>query len=83
MLRRTASNRLNLKCYGAAIVQVIPAGKSKKFGEYADKEFANYLVSRAKSSSIERIDVVFDVYRQKSIKASTREDEGIGRIPAP
>ena len=63
---------------GAAIVQMTPAGESKKFGEYADKEFANHLVSRAKSSSIERIDVVFDVYRQKSIKASTREDRGIG-----
>ena len=57
---------------GAAIVQMAPAGKSKKFGEYADKEYANRLVSRAKSSSIGRIDVLFDVYRQKNIKASTK-----------
>ena len=57
---------------GAAIVQMAPAGESKQFGDYADKEFANRLVSRAKSSSIERIDVLFDVYRQKNLKASAK-----------
>ena len=53
---------------------------SKKFGEYADNEFANHWVSRTKNSSIDRIDVLFDVYRQKSIKASTRQDRGIGSL---
>ena len=71
-MRRTASNGLNL---GAAIVQMTPAGESKQFGEYADKEFAIHLISKAKSCSIERIDVVLDVYRQKSIKESTKEME--------
>ena len=59
---------------GAAIVQMTPAGESKSLENTPTKN----LVFRAKSSSIERIDVVFDVYRQKSIKASTREERGTG-----
>lgn len=54
---------------GIAIVQMIPACQSKTFG---DDEYANHLVS----TSINRLDVVFDVYRKKSIKCFAREERG-------
>ena len=63
---------------GAAIVQMAPAGESKKFGEYADKDFANHLASRAKRSSIERIDVCSTFIGKRTSKHPQREDRGIG-----
>ena len=47
---------------GAAIVQMTPACQSKTFGEYSDNEFTNHLVSKIRCTSINRLDVVFDVY---------------------
>ena len=63
---------------GAAIVQMTPACQSKTFGEYSDNEFTNHLVSKTRCTSINRLDVVFDVYRKKSIKSFAREERGAG-----
>ena len=63
---------------GAAIVQMTPACQSKTFVEYGDNEFANHLVSKTRCTSINRLDVVFDVYREKSIESSARRERGFG-----
>ena len=63
---------------GAAIVQMTPACQSKTFGEYSDNKFTNHLVSKTRCTSINRLDVVFDVYRKKSIKSFPREERGAG-----
>eukprot|EP00794_Sanderia_malayensis_P013411 gene13411-14786_t len=63
---------------GAALVQMIEPRDSATFGDYIRREFTSQLLSRVKSSSITRMDVVFDVYRDKSIKSSAREKRGTG-----
>ena len=63
---------------GAAIVQMTPACQFKKFVEYSNSEFTNLLVSKTRCTSIIRLDVVFDVYRKKSIKSFAREERGAG-----
>ena len=55
-----------------------PACQSKTFGQYSDNEFTNHLVSKTRCTSINRLDVVFDVYRKKSIKSFAREERGAG-----
>ena len=63
---------------GAALVQMLPPRKSTTFGDYCRHEFFSKLHSKIKQSSLERIDVVFNVYREKSIKALTRGKRGTG-----
>ena len=54
------------------------ACQSKTFGGYSDNEFTNHLASKTGCTSINRLDVVFDVYQKKSIKSFAREERGAG-----
>ena len=60
---------------GAALVQMLPPGPAKTFGQYAHN-FAEYIGKRMKSEGLSRIDVVFDRYFPDSLKGDTREKRG-------
>lgn len=61
---------------GAAIVNMLPPGKSKTFEDYARNVFMNYVVSQVQS--VARLDVVWDVYSPNSLKQGTRDKRGQG-----
>ena len=63
---------------GAAIVHMVAPKKSKTFVEYAENEFAAYLKSFFKEDNIKRIDLIFDVYKENSIKEGARQKRGQG-----
>lgn len=62
---------------GAIIPHFIPTTGIKTFGEYATR-VQSYINSFCEK--YERVDVVWDVYRSKSLKNSTRETRGKGRM---
>lgn len=61
---------------GAAIVNMLPPGKSKTFEDYARSVFLNYVVSQAQS--VTRLDVVWDMYSPNSLKQHARDMRGRG-----
>lgn len=61
---------------GAAIVNMIKPVKSETFAEYVN-EFMTY-IRRQLMRSVHRVDVVFDEYRDVSLKAATRMKRGTG-----
>ena len=61
---------------GAAIVQMLKPGPRKTFLEYSENIFLPYLSSSLKS--VQRLDVVWDEYLPKSLKAITRAKRGKG-----
>ena len=60
----------------AAFVNMNPPISSKDFSEYC-KEVEHKVTSLGKEQ-IERIDLVFDIYKQDSLKSQTRENRGKG-----
>ncbi len=62
---------------GAVIVHFINTTGATTFGEYSLK-IQEYICQR--SERFERIDVIWDVYRNNSIKRDAREKRGIGRV---
>ena len=54
---------------GAAVVQAITPKVSPTFGRYCKNEFTTYLVNKYCQSILTRVDIVFDVYLDNSIKA--------------
>ena len=58
---------------GAAIVQMLTA---KIFQQYSDTVFMPYISSQLKS--VERVDIVWDVYIEDSLKRTTRQNRGKG-----
>ncbi len=68
---------VNVKLFdGAAVVQMLRPGLTKTFQEYADTIFMPYISSQLKS--VERVDIVWDVYIQDSLKSTTRQKKGKG-----
>lgn len=61
---------------GAAIVQMLKPGSTKAFEEYSNTVFEPYFARWLEK--VERVDVVWDVYLQCSLKSSTRERRGTG-----
>ena len=61
---------------GAAIVNMLKPFRSDSFAEYV-KEFMAYIRSQF-VKSVQRVDVVFDEYRDASLKAATRMKRGAG-----
>ena len=61
---------------GAVIVNMIKPAKSNTFAEYVS-EFMTYIRSQF-TKSVQRVDVVFDDYRDASLKAATRMKRGTG-----
>ena len=62
---------------GAALVQMLPPGSAKTFGQYA-QTFAEFIAKDSKSENLNRVDVVFDRYFPESLKTDTREKRGHG-----
>ena len=61
---------------GAVLVQMTSPGASRTFQEYADNVFMPYIMKQLQP--VKRVDVIWDVYRQDSLKAATREKRGLG-----
>ena len=61
---------------GAVAVNMIRPSKEATFEEYASKSFLPYM--EAQSRLVDRIDVVWDVYVENSLKQTTRCNRGAG-----
>ena len=61
---------------GAAIVQMLSPKLARTFQDYVDLVFLPYVQRQFENAS--RVDIVWDVYRPDSLKASTRERRGHG-----
>lgn len=61
---------------GAVIVQILKPGMAATFKEYADFVFKPYI--RKQLEAVQRVDVVWDVYREDSLKSTARERRGTG-----
>ena len=61
---------------GAAIVQMLSPKLAKTFQEYVDLIFLPYIKRQFETAT--RVDIVWDVYKTDSLKASARERRGCG-----
>lgn len=61
---------------GAAIVQMLSPKLTTTFEDYVDKVFLPYLTQQLETA--ERVDIVWDVYKDSSLKSATRERRGCG-----
>ena len=59
---------------GAVVVQMLPPSTAGTFEEYFDQVFRPYILRQLVTAT--RVDVVFDVYIDGSLKQSTREKRG-------
>lgn len=64
---------------GAAIVQMVSPKTSKTMGQYCNNEIHGFLERYLKIPTVSRLDLVFDRYLDKSIKAAAREKRGTGQ----
>ena len=64
---------------GAAIVQMVPPRTSKTMGQYCENEMHGFLQRYLKKPTVSRLDLVFDRYKDRSIKAAAREKRGSGQ----
>ena len=61
---------------GAVIVQILKPGMATTFKQYTDFVFKPYILKQLEA--VQRMDVVWDVYREDSFKSTTRERRGTG-----
>ena len=61
---------------GAVVVQMASPGTARTFQEYADNVFMPYIMKQLQP--VKRVDIIWDVYGQDSLKAATREKRGSG-----
>ncbi|KAG1662942.1 Pinin [Nymphon striatum] len=61
---------------GAAVVQILKPGTAKTFQDYSQNVFVPYIAKLL--AQVSRVDVIWDVYQQCSLKSSTRERRGTG-----
>ena len=64
---------------GAAVVHMLHPGTARAFQDYADMVFSSYILSQLQNAN--RVDIVWDVYMEDSLKATTRErrEKGVRR----
>ena len=62
---------------GAVIVQMLKPGTAQTFEDYFNYVFAPYITRQLET--VQRVDVVWDVYHEDSLKRCTREKRGYGR----
>ena len=62
---------------GAAVINMLKPASATTFKEYATQVFIPYIKSQLSYTT--RIDVVWDVYKEWSLKAATREKRGKGQ----
>ena len=76
--RETPPENLTAKVFdGAAIVQMIKSQNAKTYGQYSKDVFWPFIVN-SRDTTVKRIDVVFYVYTEGSLKAESRERRGTG-----
>ena len=61
---------------GAAVVHMLHPGTARTFQDYADTVFGSYILSQLQNTN--RVDTVWDVYMENSLKATMREKRGKG-----
>lgn len=61
---------------GAVVVQMLSPGTARTFQEYSDSVFKPFILKRLQD--VKRIDIIWDVYRDDSIKKCARERRGKG-----
>ena len=61
---------------GAAIVNMLKPGSARTFQDYAKDVFLPYVKSQVDKA--QRVDIVWDDYREGTLKAQTREKRGKG-----
>ena len=64
---------------GAAVVQAVVPKGSSNFEQYYRNEFTTYLFNKYRQSTLNRVDIVFDIYLDYSLKNSTRNKRGFGK----
>ena len=75
--REIAPEDVTMKVFdGAAIVQMTRSSTVKTYGEYSKNIFWPFVLNS--KGTITRVDVVFDIYNNVSLKAETRERRGKG-----
>ena len=62
---------------GAAVVHALPTTIVTTFNSYAEEIFIPFIVSQLQSTK--RVDIVWDKYKENSIKDTTREKRGKGQ----
>jgi hypothetical protein len=62
---------------GAAVANMLRPGTAKTFGSYAESVFLPYI--KQMLLNVERLDLVFDIYRTDSLKSCTRDNRGAGK----
>ena len=63
----------------AVVVQAVVSKGSINFGQYCKNEFTACLFNKYRQSTLNRIDIVFDIYLDHSIKNSTTNKGGFGK----
>ena len=63
---------------GAVIVQMLEPRTARTFNEYATTVFAPYILKHLETAT--RVDLVWDVYHEDSLKISLREKRGAGQL---
>ena len=63
---------------GAAIVNMVSPGSAKTFRDYAQVVFLPYVQTQLDMYQAKRVDIVWDDYRQGSLKEQAREKRGKG-----
>ena len=64
---------------GAVIVQMLPPGTVRTFEEYCQTVFGPYIARQLQFAK--RVDLVWDMYRESSLKKAARERRGTGQRP--
>ncbi|ELT89202.1 hypothetical protein CAPTEDRAFT_223408 [Capitella teleta] len=61
---------------GAVVVQMLRPKNSTTFGDYCADVFLQYVLTMLKTK--DRVDIVFDVYKDNSLKSGIRQQRGTG-----
>ena len=75
--KEAATDNMTMDCIildGAAIVNMIKPTGVTTFQEYATQNFTSYIEKQLQRS--ERVDIVWDVYVENSLKSSARHKRG-------
>lgn len=63
---------------GATVINMLPPRTSKTFGEYFRNEFQQFTAKVISNMTVKRVDFVWDIYSEDSIKKPIQEQRGIG-----
>ena len=77
-LVKTSSFKPDNQCQDKQCQAGVPKG-STNFGQYYVNDFTAYLFNKYRQSTLNLVDIVFDIYLDHSIKNSTRNKRGSGK----